>query len=89
MKTSILILMLLVYAGCDKKLEPIKEIQTNNSNYAVSLLFETEGCKIYKFYDQWQYRYFANCVPGVFGGHTEMVGKTLRYVNDSIPTDKK
>ncbi|WP_163322946.1 DUF4884 domain-containing protein [Draconibacterium mangrovi] len=33
----------------------------NNDSYYVSYLFEYEGCKVYRFYDQGEYVYFTNC----------------------------
>ena len=34
--------------------------QDTKKEYPVTLLFEHEGCKIYKFYDK-QFRYFSKC----------------------------
>ena len=33
----------------------------NNDTYNVSYLFEHEGCKVYRFYDNGHYVYFTNC----------------------------
>lgn len=33
----------------------------NNKDYAVAYLFEHEGCKVYRFYDNGNYVYFTNC----------------------------
>jgi hypothetical protein len=33
----------------------------NNPHYEVSYLFEFDGCKVYRFYDNCNYVYFTNC----------------------------
>lgn len=33
----------------------------NNDTYTVDYLFEHDGCKVYRFYDQGNYVYFTNC----------------------------
>lgn len=33
----------------------------NNDSYRVQYLFEHDGCKVYRFYDQGNYVYFTNC----------------------------
>ena len=33
----------------------------NNSTYEVEYLFEHDGCKVYRFYDQGNFVYFTNC----------------------------
>lgn len=32
----------------------------NNADYHVSYLFEHDGCKVYRFYDEGRYVYFTN-----------------------------
>lgn len=44
----------------------------NNQTYEVDYLFEHDGCKVYRFYDQGNYVYFTNCGNEV-----------TRIVNDS------
>lgn len=33
----------------------------DQEKYTVTMLFEHDGCKVYKFFDQQQPRYFAKC----------------------------
>ena len=41
---------------------PITEAPpANNKTYEVSYLFEHDGCKVYRFYDQGHWVYFTNC----------------------------
>lgn len=57
MKKLILIALLFMFIGCKK--EGLSSEQTNNSNFRVELLFEHDGIKIYRFYDQSGYHYFT------------------------------
>lgn len=57
-KTIILILGLAIgLTSCLK--EPISSNQTNNSEFKIDLLFEKDGHKIYRFYDNGTYHYFV------------------------------
>jgi hypothetical protein len=40
--------------------EPQSVHKTTNSDYAVELLFEIDGCKVYRFRDS-GYKYFSTC----------------------------
>ena len=41
---------------------PIRtESAQNNDTYNVSFLFEHDGCKVYRFTDNFRYVYFTNC----------------------------
>ncbi|MEP7195223.1 MAG: DUF4884 domain-containing protein [Saprospiraceae bacterium] len=47
---------------------PISEqAAKNNKTYEISYLFEYDGCKVYRFYDQGNYVYFTNCKGEVLG----------------------
>lgn len=64
MKKALVLFALLFVSGCDfletKKPEPIEGMQRETQlDYSVEFLFETDGVKIYKFYDEGKYRYFA------------------------------
>lgn len=63
MKKSILFFVLtIIFVSCKitggVPLE--KKTSENNSTYNVSYLFEHEGCKVYRFYDNGNYVYFIN-----------------------------
>lgn len=40
-------------------------IPTNNDNFEVELLFEADGCKVYRFKDLGEYKYFSTCQGSV------------------------
>lgn len=45
---------------------PLKKGKAENNNtYTVEYLFEHEGCKVYRFYDEGTYIYFTNCTGNV------------------------
>lgn len=46
--------------------EPLVSTQAeNNKTYKVDYLFEHDGCKVYRFLDNYQYVYFTNCTGNV------------------------
>ncbi|GET35009.1 DUF4884 domain-containing protein [Prolixibacter bellariivorans] len=47
----------------------------NNKTYRVQYLFQHDGCKVYRFYDEGHYVYFTNCS-----------GETTSMVKDSTGT---
>ncbi len=58
-------------------------VQSDNVNFNIELLFEVDGCKVYRFMDAGYYRYFSNCKGDV--SWTEKHGKN-NYQHQSIPT---
>lgn len=80
------LLLALLLLGCEN--EPISEVNTQNPNISVAFLFEHDGCKVYRFYDNGA-RYFVNCGNGrarTEGQHSEGAGKTRRTVHDTVET---
>lgn len=61
--TVITFLVLLFLLSCTKGAK--EEILTNNDSFKVELLFEVEGCKVYRFIDGGRNRYFTNCQGAV------------------------
>nr|WP_321354878.1 DUF4884 domain-containing protein [uncultured Draconibacterium sp.] len=52
--------LLLLVSACPEIPLTIKS-PDNNPTYNVEYLFEYDGCKVYRFYDQGEYIYFTNC----------------------------
>lgn len=52
------VLLVVTLASCA---EPQSTERTSNSDYDLRLLFEHDGCRVYRFYDSWHYRYFTDC----------------------------
>ncbi|MDF2192954.1 DUF4884 domain-containing protein [Paraflavitalea sp. CAU 1676] len=62
MRQLILILCVLSFFSCRSIHEPLySKPSHNNRTYTVQYLFEHDGCKVYRFYDQGNYVYFTNC----------------------------
>ena len=59
MKRLFLIALLLAIASCAK--EPLSEEKTDNGEIKISLLFTHDGCSMYRFRDDGEYRYFTKC----------------------------
>lgn len=67
----ILFAMITTLVSCSGK--PLESRQTNNVEYSVSLLFENEGCKVYRFEDGGRWVYYTNCTST---SYEEPCGKT-------------
>lgn len=58
-KISLLLLIILLFTGCAKKgLSEDLEV-VSNDDFQVSLLFEVDGVKVYRFKDARRWRYFT------------------------------
>jgi hypothetical protein len=59
-KIFILALATLTILGCSK--DPISVSESNNKDIQVELLFEYEGCKMFRFKDGDNDHYFTKCI---------------------------
>jgi hypothetical protein len=59
--------------GCTK--EPVEVQASTNAEIPVSLLFENDGCKVYRFYDAGEYIYYTKCKWSSQTSWEEMEGK--------------
>lgn len=75
----------LILFGCHA--EPISNSQTNNPKIKVELLFEHEGCKVYRFEDGY-YRYFSDCRGSIETQYAASCGKNctkqVRYGTENM-----
>lgn len=75
MKKIILLVTISIFLfSCEK--EKQSEEKTTNSAINVDLLFEKDGCKIYRFYDNGQAVYFTDCRGRVEYEYTTSNGKS-------------
>lgn len=58
MKSACWLILCLVLPGCAK--DPVNSSSTNNPEVTVSLLFEHDGVKVYRFFDQGSYFYYTD-----------------------------
>lgn len=70
--------LLFLAFGCSKN--PVKVSSTDNPEISVQLLFEHEGCKVYRFVDE-GYRYYTTC-GGVEWDEVHCGGKCRRKVSN-------
>lgn len=87
-KTLLAALAASLLVGCYA--DPVSTTGTNNPAVPVSLLFEHEGCKVYRFTDAGRERYFANCPnqTSVSGSYMQPCGKGCnRYVPEDVTTE--
>ena len=78
----------LALASCAQKGTPVPaEGTVGDANFMVSKLFTTDGCTVYRFYDNGNSHYFTNCTATV-SQHTESCGKNCTTTESmEIPTN--
>ena len=62
-RVVVLVSVALILSGCLK--DPVSKSETNNPNITVETLFDYDGCRVYRFLDNGNYRYFARCGSSV------------------------
>ena len=89
MRTALPILAALLLASCADT-TPVETKGTDNPNLAVSRMFTTDGCTVYRFYDTGYPHYFANCRGSTMTDYTKTCGKGCTTTfHDDIPTETK
>jgi hypothetical protein len=69
--------------------DPQEKQQSSNAGFTVDVLFDVEGCRVYRFGDGGRVHYFARCNGGTLttGTRSEPCGKNCtRDVTDELPT---
>ena len=77
MKTTIVlaIVCLFAFSSCFTQVPLYSQKPKDNGTYSVDYLFEYEGCKVYRFFDNGNYVYFTSCS-----------GDVTSFSNDSLKT---
>ncbi len=60
-KFLLLIFASITFSSCLTGVPISTTTPKNNRTYMVQYLFEQDGCKVYRFYDNGHYVYFTNC----------------------------
>ena len=76
-----LLMLMTLCVSCEKV--GICEQRINNPNFHVTLLFECEGVKVYRFYDNGKAHYFTSRGEAMSSWY-ERVGKTQVYREENI-----
>lgn len=78
MKKIILIAAIICLYGCEEKKTTPQQIQLEQSNkdYKVTLLFEVDSIRVYRFTDGGHNVYFSNVQGRIDYNYTTRVGKT-------------
>jgi hypothetical protein len=63
--TSLIVIVIAFLFSCSAQIPIAKQAAVNNKTYDVDYLFEHDGCKVYRFYDNGDYIYFTNCTGEV------------------------
>jgi hypothetical protein len=80
----LLIAAVVLLTACTE--EPVERMQTNNDGVPLALLFQHDGCNVYRFLDGGRHHYYADC-GGTLSKRTQTTstGKTTvstTYVED-------
>ncbi len=75
---AVLILATIFLSSCVKDAQVT--VNTTNSNFKVELLFEQDGCKMYRFKDGGHYVYWSNCKGKTETVYNESSGKSTHEV---------
>ena len=72
-------------SSCFRNITPQADLVSSNPDVKVQLLFEVDGCKVYRFYDGLSPRYFTNCKNGNSSvGWIESCGKNCTYYAENM-----
>ena len=86
MKRIWIILAVLAFSGCIK--DSVSKSSTNNPGFSVETLFDHDGCRVYRFDDGGNYRYFARCGSSTSTSWNEQHGKNS-VPQEIITTEEK
>jgi len=76
MKKSILVIaMFLLLTACNKEAQ--QEVQSSNSEIKLELLFEHDGCKVYRFVDGGRNVYWSDCRGNMSTSYYQSHGKSV------------
>lgn len=93
MRHYLLLMAGLMLSGTGCLAEPVRKSATSNPEISVGLLFEYDGCKVYRFVDD-RVHYFVRCgreSTVAVEGHVGVYGKIVRHYDletPQIPTDR-
>ena len=60
---ALIILACMALTGCEGQ-HPQRVDTSSNPDYQVKFLFEHDGCRAYKFSDEWENHYYIVCQSG-------------------------
>lgn len=82
MKYLLVLLAAVMLTGCEEK-EPTGGT-AQIGDFRVAKLFEYEGCRVYRFSDGGNMRYFTNCSGSTEWARTQTTGKTTRTYDEGV-----
>lgn len=77
MKKTLLLLAIICLYGCETKTSPQQiTVEQSNKDYNITLLFEVDSIRVYRFSDGGRDVYFSNSQGRIDYNYTRRVGKT-------------
>lgn len=86
-KTALILLVTTIFTGCMK--DGQEKVSTSNSNFELELLFEKDGCKVYRFSDGGHAVYWTNCDGRIESVYQQSNGKSSTEVRVQNETTSK
>ena len=87
MKPIVLLLPLAAFLASCEEIEG-KPVATSNNDATVELLFVVDDCRVYRFYDKYNYRYLTTCTGSVSWEESVGSGKSRHTVQQQIQTER-
>jgi hypothetical protein len=84
----VICLAVIALSACEAA-PPQETSRTTNPEISIELLFEHDGCRMYRFLHDGRWRYFGNCPnhTNVSSSYSQSCGKSCtKVVNESIDT---
>jgi hypothetical protein len=78
-------ILMMLLSGCNGKAQQVQT--TTNPEFNLELLFEKDGCKIYRFVDGGRPVYWTDCRGKIESVYSQQMGKTtneVRVQNETI-----
>ncbi|MFN8355545.1 MAG: DUF4884 domain-containing protein [Spirosomataceae bacterium] len=86
-KINVLFMGFLLAVGLSSCLAPAQKVlQASNPQVRVELLFEVDGCKVYRFNDGSGFKYFTKCEFNSSVGWVDSCGKNCTYYTENMTT---
>jgi hypothetical protein len=82
----LLIFVMLYLTSCGGAIQRPIEVNITSNKFQVELLFEHDGCKVYRFNDFGKSVYYTNCQGSTTWQTTRHVGKAIHTEQHSVPT---
>jgi hypothetical protein len=83
-KSVLILIVCCEFSFCTRQIPVSKVTPENNKTYQVEFLFEHDGCKVYRFYDNGNRVYYTNCNGEITSIRSDSIEKrTVNVIRNS------